>query len=311
MPGFTKSSQASYYSFLFGDGSDGDSVINANTPLPSILNGPIVEKKFNNLVINENCILSVTNPCQGLLIRVRNTLMLNGTLSMSAKAGAVPGGGADLFLHYSDIKIQRNGAQGGKTSGAPGADGTDGQGGGGGAGGIARFADKVSNFGAGADGFLSGGGQGGGGGCAGTWPMFYTQYYNIWDAGNAQPYGQGYGDWGGWVQNGQPYPESEGISINGRGSKGGVLGGGVLIVMARQIFGNGLLTADGSGAVEPPADYRKGECSGGGGAGGGIIVVFYGTAQALNMRASGGPGTLKSTNTGADGGRGGNGSCRA
>ena len=129
---------------------------------------PIVERKYRNLTINPGCTLSVANPCQGLLLRVTDTLTLNGNIDMSAKAGAVPGGGADLFLHYSDIKIQRNGAQGGKTSGAPGADGTDGQGGGGGAGGIARFADKVSNFGAGADGFLSSGEQGGGGGCAGT-----------------------------------------------------------------------------------------------------------------------------------------------
>lgn len=272
MPGFTKGIR-DYYSFLFGDGTDGDAVISANTNLPSIQNGPIVERKYRNLTINPGCTLSVANPCQGLLLRMTDTLTLNGNIDMSAKAGAVPGGG-------------------------------------GGAGGIARFADKVSNFGSGADGFLSGGGQGGGGGCAGTWPMFYTQYYNIWDAGNAQPYGQGHGDWGGWVQNGQPYPESEGISVNGRGDRGGAIGGGVLIVMARRILGNGLLIADGVGATKPPAEYYKGESSGGGGAGGGIIVVFYGTAQALNMRALGGPGTTKNTDTGVNGGRGGNGSCR-
>lgn len=310
MPGFTKGMR-DYYAFLFGDSSNGNLVITSSTVFASTLNGGLVTRNFRNLTINSGAIISVANPCKGLLIRVSDTLTLNGSISMSLKAGAVPGGGSDLFLHYSDIKIPRIGAPGGTVSGADGSNGTDGQCGGGGAGGTASHHPYTSLFGKGAAGYVAGGGQGGGGGCAGRVDMHYTMMHNVWNAENAQPYGQGRGDWGGWVQNGQVYPDSEPISLNGRGGQGGAIGGGILIVMARRIIGNGLLISDGAAATAPPEDTRRGESSGAGGAGGGSIVVFYGTMQTLNMLARGGAGTPKMTDTGVDGGKGGNGSCRA
>ena len=86
------------YGFLFGEGSDGNVTISSNTNLPSTTNGGIVYKNYMNLTINSGCTLSVSNMCQGLWIRVRGTLVLNGTISMSKKGCFLSSGINDLYI---------------------------------------------------------------------------------------------------------------------------------------------------------------------------------------------------------------------
>ena len=309
------------FGFLFGDGSDGNLVVSSNTNLPSTLNGAIVEKMYMDLTINAGNILSVANPCKGLILRVRGVLTLNGTISMSSKACAVPGGGSDLFIHYNDIKIPVVGAPGGASPGAgnvaglPGTNGTDGKCGGGGSGASSRnTADgTMDSIGAGGSaGYVAGGGQAGGGGSTGYESWHEILYRAAWNAKTVKPYGQGWeaggGDpdngRGGWVQNGYQYDDGDFTSRNGRGGEGGIRGGGILIVIANRIVGTGSMITKGDNGTASLGSGDRGE---GGGAGGGSIVVFYGTnAFTGSMTAPGG----NPSTGGRAGGKGGDGSVR-
>ena len=311
------------YGFLFGSGVDGDVTISANTNLTSTLNGGIVFKNYMNLTINSGCTLSVSNPCKGLWIRVRGTLTLNGNISMSNKGCYIAGGGSDLYLCYSDIKVPKVGAAGGAAlldaigNGNAGAAGTDGKCGGGGSG-----ASHSSGFGmasgAGASGGVFGGGTGGSGNIGG----YCAGYIAI--AGEA---GQSYGLRGG---NGKSATNMNGTGRNcySGGGAGGVTGGtvgggtaqagnvgsgGVLVVMANHVVGAGQLLAKGAnggrGMKEVIDENTSVTGGGGGGSGGGSITLFYYSMSGTpTFNADGGAGG--SGNNAYAGGAGGAGSCR-
>lgn len=325
MPGFTKGMR-DYYAFLFGDGTDGDAVISANTNLPSIQNGPIVERKYRNLTINPGCTLSVATHCKGLLIRVNEVLTLHGDISMSQRGCFMPGGGSDLYLAFNDIKIPAMGAPGAlgryEQPGADGVNGVDGQCGGGGAGASPAF----PTGGNGTAGYGSGGGTGGSGACnAGNVPG----QHNAVNGKNALPFGERGGDgihaWASendyWhnLYSGGGAGGIAGGAASGGAQSGTDGAGGILIVMARAIIGNGRFLSLGGDAGLGKINYggpnEDGLSIGGsGGSGGGSIVIFYAVANALNMDASGGkgsPGVKTGTMPERKGGNGGNGSCRA
>lgn len=320
MAGFTKSSPWGFFRSLFGDGASGDVTIATNTNLPSTLNGPIVERNYRNLTINAGVTLSVANPCKGLLIRVNGVLTLNGIIDMTGK-GCYNPNPADLFLGYTDIRIPAIGAAAGQPvlngnyDGNPGANGIDGQCGGAGAGASAFYAaDKKSNGGAGSAGHCSGGGKGGGGGAADfldNWHYVAGTLYN--QATAAQPYGAGAGVQGSWRQVGERYPDQQDQDIIvGTGGVGASPSGGILIVMAREIVGNGIYRSNGSKGGDGYNSYgwtylRN---AGGGGSGAGSIVVYYQLAQSLNGQVLGGEGGQNAYGTGHKGGNGGNGSFR-
>lgn len=302
MPGFTKNLRGAV-SDLFGLGADGDAVITGFTPLPSVENGEMVVKEYTNLTINPGAILTVSNRCNGLLLRVRGLLTLIGDISMTGKAPYIPGGGSDLYFGYADIKIPALGAAGApavgvvmpwsQRPGVPGADGIDGQCGGGG-GGAGLPGQRLS---AGAAGYAFGGGCGGSGGVS----VFDNGHLDQFWGDDARPYGER----GGNPKKAHAYSDEIGDWINFWGKPGACPGGGILIVMARRIIGNGRLLANGLTPV-PGTQYHT---CGSGASGGGSILVYYGTADNLQMNADGGqPGKGYRA---PDGGRGGRGSCRA
>lgn len=300
------------YGFLFGSGVDGDVTISANTNLTSTLNGDIVYKNYTNLTINSGCTLSVSNMCQGLWIRVRGVLTLNGAISMSNKGCYISGGGSDLYLCYSDIKVPAVGAAGGATNAGVGGTGTDGKCGGGGGG-------YGGTGGVGSAGFVGGGGTGGSGNISG-----YCGGY-IAVAGEA---GQSYGLRGG---NGKSVTNMNGSGRNcssgggaggvtagtsggGSATAGSIGSGGILVVMANQIVGSGSLLSKGAnggkGYREIIDDYTSVAGGGGGGSGGGSITLFYYSMSGTpTFNASGGVGVAAVNNV-PGGGAGGAGSCR-
>ena len=298
------------YGFLFGDGSDGDVTISANTNLASALNGDIVYRNYMNLTINSGCTLSVSNPCKGLWLRVRGTLILNGIISMSLKAPKLSSAGSDLYICYTDIKVPTAGAAGGAAkavasgAGNPGGNGVDGQCGGGGSGGCHPYTwGQDAYSGAGAAGFVAGGGSGGSGSAATT---NYTQRAN----GN---HGKALGDNGG---NGVGFSGSSasggGAGGSGGTSPGGGAGGagagGVLIITANRIEGTGSLKSQGANGGYAWYTTGGGAGGGGGSGGGSITLMFLSSSANWAVNTSGGAGGT-STGGGA-GGNGGSGSYR-
>ncbi|WP_320175803.1 hypothetical protein [Maridesulfovibrio sp.] len=69
----------------WGNGSDGDAVIAADTALPSTLNGDIVVKNYKSLTVDAGATLTVDKPCRGLMIYVDGDCTINGTISMNGK----------------------------------------------------------------------------------------------------------------------------------------------------------------------------------------------------------------------------------
>lgn len=316
MPGFTKSSQAGYYKYLFGDGTDGDLTVSANTNLASTLNGDIVYKNYRNLTINTGAILSVSNPCKGLWIRVRGTLTLDGSISMTGKGGyfAAP---SNLYLCYNDILIPvTDGAYGaapadGNVIGNAGAAGTNGGCGGGGSGGSAQKTSTRKQKGArGSAGYSAGGGRGGGGGAAATDNGWYQQNEGQTLPVNGGDYGADGGTGGYYYVNGSKDDILR--TCNGTGGRGQI-GGGILILMANSIIGNGNLISNGENGLNASVggnEYYYAAASGAGGAGAGSIALFFALMSGTPaFQVNGGLGGV-GIQGGANGGPGGAGSAR-
>ena len=71
----------------YGDGSDGDVTISSNTNLSEV-------KRYNNLTINAGQTLSTSaGSYASLIIQVKDTLTINGTISMDGKGSAGSAGG--------------------------------------------------------------------------------------------------------------------------------------------------------------------------------------------------------------------------
>jgi hypothetical protein len=318
--GFNRNSMSNLFAYLFGDGSDGDLVVSADTNLTSVLNGDIVYRNYMNLTINSGCTLSVSNMCRGLWIRVRGTLTLNGAISMSNKGCYIAGGGSDLYLCYSDIKVPAVGGAGGVggtgqtyLAGQPGANGTDGGCGGGGGGGYNRG-------GAGSAGGVFGGGTGAGGGIHVQSDPSHTAHAF---GENGQVYGLRGGNGQYAVANGRGCTSgggAGGVTAGASGGSpaeaGGVGSGGILIVIANNVVGSGQLLAKGAnggkGYCWREAQDIYGDGGSGGGSGGGSITLFYNKilSGTLTFDAAGGLGGAPIDGNNYGGGAGGAGSCR-
>ena len=87
-----------YKANYFGTGADGDVTISADTELGTTEDGDILVKNYGNLTIDAAKTLTVDNRCRGLVLFVDGNLVVNGTISMTARgAWADPVGG-----HYVD-----------------------------------------------------------------------------------------------------------------------------------------------------------------------------------------------------------------
>jgi len=103
----------------YGDGSDGDVTISTDTTLTE-------NKQYNNLTVNAGITLNTA----GYTVKVKNTLINNGTITDSSSGGAGGAGGAVGSGGVNDA----NGGAGGNGNAGTGTGGTGGGGGGGGAG---------------------------------------------------------------------------------------------------------------------------------------------------------------------------------
>jgi hypothetical protein len=68
----------------FGDGSDGDLIVNSNLSFPSVEDGDMIVKQYKSLTINSG-IVTTSNRCRGLMIYVQEDCIIDGTLSMTAR----------------------------------------------------------------------------------------------------------------------------------------------------------------------------------------------------------------------------------
>ena len=62
-----------------------ETVISANTEIPSVEDGPTVVARYRNLTVNAGCTLTTQYRCCGLVVVVDGDLTVNGTISMTAR----------------------------------------------------------------------------------------------------------------------------------------------------------------------------------------------------------------------------------
>lgn len=77
------------FSNYFGSGADGDTTISVNTDLSSSTDGDMIVKNYKDLTVDSGVTLTTSNRCKGLLIYVDGNLVVNGTISMTARGAAV------------------------------------------------------------------------------------------------------------------------------------------------------------------------------------------------------------------------------
>lgn len=298
---------------------------------PSVIeDGEMVKEYHKGLIIDEGVIFTPENRCKGMMLLVYGDLVVNGTISMTARGANAPGDdlaldyeNGDVLLNPQDLSqypytISKVGGTGAPrvtgyysyVSGKTGSISTTyGCGGGGGGAGAAWTAGAgTANGGAGGAGTSYSGGAGGGGAsCAYTTRTAGNGAINGGAGGNGIAYdsgGFGRGGGGGAGNPGGLYHRHNTPLVscsNGETGTGGLL---IIMVKGNIIIGpNGIIESNGSaGGYALNGTNRRG--AGGGGSGGGSINVLYngsftnnGTIQANG--GMGGDGTVNGGNGGA------------
>lgn len=309
----------------FGDGSDGDVVISADTTISR-------DMFYNNLTINATKSLNAG----GFRIFVKGVLTINGkihrngndgtvgqtpgsyltagnggaggaALSDAFLSGAVAGGtggnggsGASYNNYYPQAPGGNTGSNGNSTTNSVGVSGA--AGGSGGTGGV---------YSAGS------GGPGGGGGSAGTAtapsPNAKIRSLNdlllmrdFYPSTPVKLTSSGSGAGGGGGGGGQSYAGGE-YGGGGGGGGGGGSAGGLLIICAQTIINNGSIEAKGGAGGaggnggpdgRPGIGYAGGGAGGGGGGGGGggtIVLVYSSMSGSGTISSAGGAGGAAGT----------------
>lgn len=329
---------------FFGDGSDGILNTTGNVTLTSVLNGPAIVKQYTDITINAGDTLTVSDPCQGLILYATGDVVIDGNITMSQKAGLAPNGNVIPMIMTNFKATDPNGIQQYNELTLALLALYGGTGGNGGYGGGSSGASGRSTGGNGGNGRQNNGGFGGGGGGG-------ADYSSVPRAG-----GKGgdidYAELGGgkisqvnYVLSSTTVAKVDGINgsggigagpsrtINagkcngagggGTGGEGSVSGtdgnysGGFLLIIAKgniTINSGGSIVANGGngGTGGNAGGGNVGGGGGGGGAGGGVIAIFYkgshvntGTIT-VNGGSGGGPGT--GSGSGESGGSGTSGS---
>jgi len=277
----TASAYPNFVSFsplVFGDGSLGNVTISSNTTLSAGTNG-IKVLQYNNLTVNSGVYLEGNSADKVLVILVKDTLTINGTIRMDGRGGA---GGAGGDVAYG-------GGAGAFGGGGGGGTGAGDRGGGGGGGGTA-----------GSDSYFGGGGGGG------APPYWNTGGWSKGKGGDGDTNagGSGYNYMGNLLI---PIHFEIARYLYGGGGGGGRSyganggnGGGVIWIEARNIVwgSSGLISCNGTNGA-------GGSGGGGGGAGGFIQAVYESKTGTSNLRVNGGAGGASSV--GRNGGNGANG----
>lgn len=272
---------------FFGDGSDGE--LTSGTTLSSTLNGSVIVKQYSsiNLASGE---LTVSNPCQGLILYSKGNVVINGSINMSAKgSGSI--GAIELMMKRTLKIVSHNGGAGG-AGGNGGNYGTYGVGGSG----VAR---------------INCGGKGGGGGGAAGWQSLHNglsasamefgtggagqtdhSYVNMF--GGKGLFGSGGGGAGQLMY-------TPGNPTQNPGGDGTYAGGFILIIAGGNVTINGTLTANGGAGGTGGAGIGNSSNSslrdssgggGGGGSGGGVIAIYHNGTYTNNgtIQVNGGAG---------------------
>jgi hypothetical protein len=303
-----------------GNGSDGVLSTSGNVSLTSTTDGDAVVKQYQSLTVNSGHTLTVSNRCKGLHIYIQGDLVLNGTISMTARGASASNANQivsqkrlwngifsleeyqilnNLYSSFQDITISSSSANGGNSvtkigSYAHGNNGSNGtslfQCGGGGSG-AAYGNTATGQSGRGGNSTFFSGGSGSGGVMVNSSSLTSLQGSDVGGSGSAGL--SSYSGFGGGGGAGNP-----GGSGQGTGSSAGSSGtGGQLIIMVGgQISGNGVIESKGSNG--------GGGYSGGGGSGGGCIVVLFKSQNFSGSVVSTGGSGGGSTGIGGSGGSG-------
>lgn len=246
--------------------------ISDNIPFQTIEDGNAIYKSYNNFTINSGHIVTVSNRCKGLYLLINGNLIVNGTLSMTARGANCEGKyiyrdtinnniiySTKLITEIDNFQLISYPIGGVACTeiNTVGNDGVNGACGGGGCG----FIQNYTDCGLGSNGTSFSGGAGGGA-VSGNLNIYSENGYINGGPGGTSGYHNSY-TLGGGAGN----PGGGGIGTNsfGRNGTGGSL---ILIVYGDIIIGNnGSIQANGSKG-------GTGRC-GGGGSGGGSIHIFY------------------------------------
>lgn len=251
---------------IYGDGSDGDVTISADTSLAR-------DMYYNNLTVDSTKILTGSS----FRIFVKNTLTNNGFIRNNGGAGGT-GGAASGGTAGTKVSSQFLGeSKSGGTGGTPGAAGT---------------ASSNSIGGSGGNGGLGNGGVPQAGGAGGTATALAAiaggyrhgitalELRSINGSSTIVLFQGGAGGGGGGDD-----------TTTGAGGGGGGGGGGLMVVAARIIVNSGTISCNGGNGGD--AYQSAGNAGGGGGGGGGGLVMIYNSLTAGTETANGGTGGAK------------------
>lgn len=276
----------------------------ANITWTSTLDGDPVCKKFNNFIINEGHTVTVSNRCKGLYLMVAGNLIVNGTLSMTARGANAVGrhilidkNGVIYYYvdEYDKSQYDENFAHISATGGigvsaATGIAATN-------INSIYKFSTGAAGVngacGAGGNAFNKGGNgtsfSGGAGAGGNGYEWLSSGGGNAWRFGAAGANNGGAGGTNGVYQRktraGTGAGNPPGALNNTYGSKGAVGTGGLIIIFCKGniiIGDNGKIEANGSKGGNGVATTSSSSTadtqvtgSGGSGSGGGAIHIFY------------------------------------
>mgnify|MGYP000889103228 CR=1 FL=1 len=311
----------------------------ANDEFTSVLDGDPVIRSFKNMTINENHIVRPTNRCKGMFIYVEGDLVVNGTLSMTARGAKAEGKYVGIDPHTKEIHfansniyseyphvvvIPKQGGSGGisvvattpgintfkGTLGNGGENATVGACGGGGSGGAYSSHGGTVRSGAGSAGTSFSGGAGGGG-C--TNDQVSVTGYNGAVEGGAGGAGRILRFSGASTARGAGggagNPGGAGAATNGGTGLAGSTGSGGLMIL----FVKGNIVFGTEGKIESKGTPGgRGSSASGGSSGGGTICIFHkgivGNPEKISV--AGGEKTASGAGYNADGGSGGVGTLR-
>lgn len=286
---------------IFGDGSDGDVTISTDTTLTS-------DVYYNNLTVNNSVILNTGS----YKLFVKNTLLNNGTISRAGNSGTsasgtTPGAGGTALADgtIGGSQAGKIGATGGSTSCGgvsdnPGTKGTDGS----------NQTNVIGNngVGGGKGGTANGLAVGGAATAGGTVTLSTSKCRNAVEAvllrGGSSGFNLIYSNASsGSGSSGAYTGDGGGGTINAGAGGGSGSGGGNMLISARFIINNGIITVKGGNGGNG-SDATGGNTSGcygaggggGGGGNGGLMVLIYSSLQnSGSLLYSGGSKGLKGT----------------
>lgn len=261
----------------------------------SIQDGDPVVRTYDNFTIGKGHTVTPTNRCKGLYLNILGDLIVNGTLSMTARGAAAPGkfvgihigrrtiffdATADSWNPGQDLYVIN------KVGGLGNRPGTGGACAGGGKG----AAVGIGVGGNGAAGTSFSGGSGGGGGCGKQGGAGAS------NGGTGGAGGNNIGATGAAGGAGNPGGAKAGVSSVGSNGTGGLL---ILFVRGNIIIGpNGSIQSSGSNGGAGNSTSGKAGAHGGGSGGGAIHIFHKGTISGPNKitapggTVNGGAGTV-------------------